>query len=383
MSKVIMILGGDGYIGWSLGLNLAINTNHHIVLVDSYLKRILQKKLGVEELNPSLYLYDKIKEYKKVTGKTNLESACLDVSNFSSIRFFIDKVKPDIIVNAAQQPSAPLSMMSPQMAALTFSNNEQTILNVMWAVAQCCPDTKIINMGSSGTYLSTNSDFIPDKRVSLTFRLNGEPHYISDSWVPMQTSDFYHLSKVNTFALTDMCSKMWNLKIITIQQSTVFGQCSCDIPYNLYSRMNYDQFFGTALNRFICQAVSGHPLTIYGDGENKTNIISLYDTIATLKTAIGYSSIGGQHKVINNFTDQMSINEIAKMVVGIYGKGEIVYIKNPRKEDITDDKKFERFVSKTKGSIGVSIIQTIDFVENFRYNIKTHLFNPTVRWNIN
>ena len=34
----------------------------------------------------------------------------------------------------------------------------------------------------------------------------------------------------------------------------------------LLTRFDYDEVFGTALNRFCVQAVIGHPLTAYGKG---------------------------------------------------------------------------------------------------------------------
>lgn len=386
MSKVVMVLGGDGYIGWSFGLHRALTTNDRVVLVDSYLKRSLQEEVGVQELCPIPELGKKVKLYQSVTGKRNLESACLDVSNYQSIEFFIDKIKPDVILNAAQQPSAPLSMMSPRMASLTLTNNQQSTLNVLWAVAKISPKTLVINMGSAGAYLSIDSDFIPDKRTTLYFRVNGDRHFVANSWLPMLASDFYHQSKANTFSLADICTDLWGLNVVTVQQSTVFGQCvSKNLPFDLYARMNYDHLFGTVLNRFVCQAVSNHPLTVYGDGSNRTNIISLCDTIKSLNTLIEMPSSPGEHRVINNFTDSLSIEQIANLVILVYGRGRIEHIENPRSEKkMSMNKEFEPFIIGNFRGKGLDecVLETLDYTQNFRYNIKTDLFNPTVKWDV-
>lgn len=382
MSKVIMVLGGDGYIGWSYGLHRAITTDDRVVLVDSYLKRSLQKRVGVEELSAIPYLNERVTLFRNLFGKSNLESACLDVANYQSISDFIDRYKPDVILNAAQQPSAPLSMMSPEMASLTLTNNQQTILNVLWAVKDLSPKTIVVNMGSAGAYLSIDSDFIPDSPVNLRFLHDGNNHRVINTWLPMQASDFYHQSKSHTFALTDICTKLWGMKAITIQQSTVFGQCADQsLPDELYSRMSYDHLFGTVLNRFVCQAVLGIPLTVYGNGLNNTNIISLCDTIKVIEMAMDYPLSEGEHKVINSFTDTMSIGQIALKVIDIYGKGSIDHIENPRKEGtLLQQKEFARFIDKNDGDLNRCIKSTLDFVSRFAYNINPAHFNPTVKW---
>ena len=382
MSKTVMILGGDGYIGWSYGLHRAITTNDKIILVDSYLKRSLQKKVGVENLYTVPYQSERVKTFKKFFGKNNLESACLDVTNYKLISSFIEKYQPDVILNAAQQPSAPLSMISPEMASLTLTNNQQSILNVLWAVKTFSPKTVVINMGSAGAYLSIDAELIPDKPVNLSFKHDGSYYDVKNTWLPMQASDFYHQSKAHTFAIADICVKLWDLKTVTVQQSTVFGQCAySSLPNDLYSIMNYDHLFGTVLNRFICQAVKGVPLTVYGDGLNYTNIISLCDTISIFDIIMDCPLSEGEHKVINSFTDMMTIEQIALKVIDIYGKGSIEYIENPRKEEsLKYHKKFERFIATENNALDNSIKQTIDFVEKFSYNIKPELFYPTVKW---
>lgn len=380
-----MVLGGDGYIGWSYGLHRALGTDDRVILVDSYLKRSLQKKVGVEEIYPMPYLTEKVAMYRRLAGKTNLESVCLDVANYGSIGSYIERIKPDVILNAAQQPSAPLSMMSPGYASLTLTNNQQTTLNVLWAVSASSRSTKVIDMGSAGAYLSIDADLIPSRPVDLFFWSNGKKHErcVSNTWLPMQSSDFYHQSKVISFGITELCSKVWGLDVITVQQSTVCGQCAADdLPPELYSRLNYDHIFGTVLNRFVCQAVTGNPITVYGDGKNRTNLISLCDTVKTIDSLVdGASDVKG-HTAVNSFTHTLSILEIAEMVARIYGRGQIQHIANPRKEaTLIQEKAFESNVLDTvKGDLDACVQQTIDFVNRFKYNINSNLFSPMVSW---
>ena len=383
MNKTIMILGGDGYLGWSLGLFRSFFTDDKVILVDSYLKRDLQKSLGIRELYEFPLLQERIRHYSGKTGKRNLSGLSVDVSNYDSIASVIERYKPDVIVNSAHQPSAPYSMMNPDAAALTITNNEKSCLNVLWAVRDHCPESVVINLGSAGVYQSIDTDFVPENRKMFYFHHDGNKHTIFNSWLPMQASDVYHQSKVHTFGLTEMCSGIWNLKVITVQQSVIFGQCAegeIDDPY-LYSRFNYDHIFGTVLNRFACQAVKGVPLTVYGGGQAQTNVICLCDVLRGIDGLMDLDVVPGSHKVVNHFTKTMNIQGIAEKVIEIFGKGEIEHIENPREEKICYQiKTFENHSSNSESNIDRSIRNTLDFADRFSYNIDPGQFTPTIKW---
>ena len=383
MNKTIMILGGDGYLGWSLGLFRSFFTEDKVILVDSYLKRDIQKSLGIRELYEFPFLQERIRYYSGKTGKRNLSGISVDVAIYDSIASVIGRFKPDVIVNAAHQPSAPYSMIGPDTAALTIINNEKACLNVLWAVRDHCPESTVINLGSAGVYQSVDTSFVPETRKKLNFNHDGMLYSVFDSWLPMQASDVYHQSKVHTFGLTEMCSFIWNLKVATVQQSIIFGQCAegeLNDP-NLHSRFNYDHIFGTVLNRFACQAVKGVPLTVYGDGQSQTNVICLCDVLKGISGLMDLEVVPGSHKVVNHFAKTMNIKRIAEKVVEVYGKGEIEYIENPRKEKPCHQvKAFENHSTRSDGDIERSICNTLDFAERFSYNIDTGQFTPTIKW---
>lgn len=384
MSKKVMILGGDGYLGWSLGLYRAFSTDDRVILVDSYMKRDLQRSLGIKELCEFPLLPERIRAYTGKTGKRNLSSLSVDASNYEAISGVVSRYKPDVIVNAAHQPSAPLSMKSPYFAALTITNNEKSCLNVLWAVSKNCPDSLIINLGSAGVYQSIDSSYIPETKKTLNFTDDAMQHSVLNSWLPMQASDFYHQSKVQTFGITEMCLEAWSLKVITVQQSTIFGQCVLEEELDdtdLYTRFNYDDVFGTVLNRFACQAVKGYPLTVYGDGQSQTNIICLCDVLKGMYDLMDLEVAPGAHKVINHFAETMTIKEIAEKVIAVYGKGEISNIENSRVEKTCSQvKRFENRLANHGVDIDTSIANTLDFADRFSYNINDGQFEPTITW---
>lgn len=387
--KRVMVLGGDGYLGWSIALALASRSDAQVIIIDSYFKRAWEKEVGVRPLFPIQSMSDRIHDYEKRTGRHNLMMLSLDVSNYETLSAVIERYPSDAIINAAQQPSAPYSMMDPGKARFTLDNNNATCLNVLWAVAQHCPDTLVISMGSAGSYLSTDTDFIPKSKVNLFFNHNGMIHPVMNSWLPMQASDFYHQSKANAFALTDICTKLWNLRTATMMQSIIFGNC---IPENkevagLDTRFNYDHIFGTVLNRFICQAAIGYPLTIYGTGEFTTGLSCLPCAVDSYLRLLECEVQPGQHLVEHNYTHRLSIKQIADRIAEL-GGADVQHIPNPREgeEICTLEKTFEPSAVVTEEDVrtcdGV-IEEMLDFARRYSYNINTAHIMPTVKWRNN
>ena len=62
---------------------------------------------------------------------------------------------------------------------------------------------------------------------------------------------------------------------------------------SLYSFLNYDEIFGTVLNRFIVQAVHGFPLTVYGEGGQTRGYLNLKDTLSCVQLSVRESSSKG------------------------------------------------------------------------------------------
>ena len=62
--------------------------------------------------------------------------------------------------------------------------------------------------------------------------------------------------------------KMWGLRATDLNQGVVYGTVTDEVTLDeaLINRFDYDEIFGTVLNRFCVQAAMGHPLTVYGRG---------------------------------------------------------------------------------------------------------------------
>jgi nucleoside-diphosphate-sugar epimerase len=159
----------------------------------------------------------------------------------------------------------------------------------------------------------------------LLVRRNGKPIWCGNSKV--------HDSHNITF-----CCKIWGLRATDLNQGVVYGVETDETSQDprLATRFDYDQVYGTALNRFCVQAAAGYPLTVYGQGQQTRGYINLKDTIRCIELAIASPPREGEYRVFNQMTEQFSLLELAKMVekqsqlVGL--EAQIKHFPNPRVE---------------------------------------------------
>lgn len=391
--ETILILGGDGYLGWSLGLAIANRTNKRVVLADNLIKRKWEKDVEAKLLVPIPKPAARIAEYKRVYGKDNLSFEKVDLLKQKDVAKLIAKVRPDVIINAAQQPSAPFSMMNAKNAAATFSNNLVGHLNVLWSVAQTDKKIRIIKLGSAGCYMDVDTDYLPLGKKDFTFEHRGKQHKVLDSYMPMQATDFYHQSKISDFLVDDLCAKVWGLKIVTVQQATIFGATIAEnhAPEHarLAARFNYDAVFSTVMNRFACQAAIGHPLTVYGNGKQKTGLISLSDCVENFMEFAEMPVTPGKHTVVHNFTHRLSIEEIAAKIAEADPDVKVKYLKNPRNEpvgklsrEVQVHKAVKARHTRKEQALHDELFRMVEFTKRHKANIDRSIILPKVAWTV-
>src|SRR6202035_4364223 len=104
----------------------------------------------------------------------------------------------------------------------------------------------------------------------------------------------------------------------------------------LINRFDYDEVFGTVLNRFCVQAAVGSPLTVYGRGGQTRGFLDIRDTVRCVELACLNPAKPGECRVFNQFTERFSILDIAHMVEAAGKKMglqvEINHLPNPRVE---------------------------------------------------
>jgi len=344
----ILILGSDGYLGWPLTLHL-LKKGHEVACLDSYVRRERVKNCASNSLTPiqsPTYRRMNLKNFPNyLDERMNIS---LGTSQSFIIRNILKEIKPDTIVHLAEQPSAPWSMMSPEKASETQFQNVIGTLHLLWAMKEVCPEAHLLKLGTMGEYGTPNCD-IPEGKI---------PRYCLDSYkelaadgfqyecpmkglpFPKSPGSFYHLSKVHDTNNIIFACKNWNLRSTDIMQGVVFGvKVTNEETEQELTRFDYDQYFGTAINRFCVQAIIEHPLTVYGKGNQTRGFLPLKDSIQCMTLAIENPPELGEYRVFNQFEKTYTIQGLAHTVMNnaksLGLNVDITHLDNPRNEEET------------------------------------------------
>jgi UDP-sulfoquinovose synthase len=110
--------------------------------------------------------------------------------------------------------------------------------------------------------------------------------------------------------------KAWGLRATDLNQGVVYGTLTDEVALDeaLINRFDYDEVFGTVLNRFCVQAAIGHPLTVYGKGGQTRGFLDIRDTVRCVEIACLNPAAQGECRVFNQFTEQFSVLDLAHIV---------------------------------------------------------------------
>jgi UDP-sulfoquinovose synthase len=304
----IAILGGDGYCGWATALHLSAR-GHLVAIVDNFVRRQWDHELGVQTLTPIRPLTERLRAWKQLTGYY-IESFVGDIVEYDFLSAFFQQFEPEAVVHFAEQRSAPYSMIDRKHAVFTQVNNVTGTLNVMFALREFQPSCHLIKLGTMGEYGTPNID-IEEGYLKVTH--NGRQDVLP---FPKQAGSFYHLSKVHDSHNIMFGCKIWKLRATDLNQGVVYGTMTDEVGIDeaLINRFDYDEVFGTVLNRFCVQAAIGHPLTIYGKGGQTRGFLDLRDTVRCIELACLNPAAPGECRVLNQFTEQFSVLELAQLV---------------------------------------------------------------------
>ena len=304
----ILILGIDGYIGWGLAMHLA-KRGHTVSGIDNFSRRANVESIGSHSATPILDMEERLRAFKRIHGE-NLSFFEGDLLNYNFLADVVKQTRPDSIVHLAEQPSAPFSMIDRNHAMYTQHNNIEGTLNVLYAMKEIVPESHLVKLGTMGEYGTPNID-IPEGFFEIEFR--GRKDLLP---FPRQPGSLYHLSKVHDTANVMFACRVWKLCSTDIMQGVVYGTRTHEmVDDSLMTRFDFDESFGTVINRYCAEAVIGLPLTPYGQGKQRRGFIDLVDSIQCLTIAIENPAAKGEYRVFNQLDEVYSIIELAERVV--------------------------------------------------------------------
>ncbi len=326
----VLILGIDGYIGWTLAQKLA-SKGHTIYGLDNFYTRKRVREVGSRSVLPISPMNSRIEKFNN-HFKSDLKFYKGDAAEPEFLYRVFRETEPDAVYHLAEQRSAPYSMIGLKQANETMIKNIISTMNLVYASKDINPDVHIIKLGTMGEYGTPNID-ITEGFFDIEFR--GRRATLP---FPRNASSWYHWSKVHDSNNLMFANRVWGLKITDVMQGVVYGTETDEIRESgLYTRFDVDEVWGTALNRFAAQAVAGIPITPYGRGEQKRGFLSLTDSINCLTIALKKPPSSGEYRVLNQFDQYYSINYLAETVKSVYedmtgNRAKIRHVANPRVE---------------------------------------------------
>jgi UDP-sulfoquinovose synthase len=330
VSLKIIVLGGDGYCGWPTSLHLS-DAGHEVVIVDSCVRRQIDHELKAQSLTPIADLGQRVRAWHEASGQT-IEIEFGDLLDWEFLSEVVWRHRPEAVVHFAEQRSAPYSMIDRRHAIYTQYNNVIGNLNVLFALQEFAPECHLVKLGTMGEYGTPNIDI---EEGFIEIEHNGRRDRLP---YPKQPGSFYHLSKVHDSHNIHFACKIWGLRATDLNQGVVYGTVTPQTERDprLINRFDYDEVFGTVLNRFCVEAAIGHPLTVYGKGGQTRGFLDIRDTVRCVELAILNPPKHGEFRVFNQFTEEFSVAQLAERVVDAAGKlgieASIEHVPNPRVE---------------------------------------------------
>jgi UDP-sulfoquinovose synthase len=379
----VLILGGDGYLGWPTALHLSAR-GHDVALVDNFSRRRWHLEQSTDSLTPIRPLADRVAAWREVSGH-ELPTFVGDVADAEFLDGVIADFLPEGVVHYGEQASAPYSMISRRHAVETQHNNVIGTLNLLFSLREHVPDCHLVKLGTMGEYGTPNIDI---EEGYLEIEHNGRRDVLPFPKVP---GSLYHLSKVHDSHNIHFACRVWGLRATDLNQGVVYGIDTEETAQDdrLVTRFDYDEIFGTALNRFCVQAVIGHPLTVYGSGTQTRGFLNIRDTLQCVELALVNPADRGDFRVFNQFTEQFSVRELAELVqraaakVGI--EAEISEYVNPRVE--AENHYYNAIHTKLLDLglqphlLGEELVDSmLRIIDRYRDRVITRAIEPKTRW---
>jgi len=339
----VLILGGDGYLGWPTAMYFS-HRGYEVTVVDNYFRRNACTELDTGMLYAVPTLIERAKIWYEQTGM-EIKVVIADLTEPENTRQLFDgrvsytwAINPDFsgipetVVHYAEQPSAPYSLMDYRHADITVMNNLRVTNNLMWAIRDFARNTHVIKLGTMGEYGTPNIN-IEEGWLDIEHKGRKDRFLF-----PRQASSLYHTSKIMDTDLMWFGVRMWDLKVTDLMQGPVYGieTEEAEIDNRLKTIFNYDEIFGTIVNRFVTQAVVGYPLTVYGGGGQTRGYLNIKDTLQCVHMSEQNPAKAGELRIYNQIMETFSVNELAQLTLAVgNSRGhsvEIKSIENPRKE---------------------------------------------------
>jgi len=409
----VIVLGGDGFVGWPTALHLS-EKGHDVIIVDNLSRRNIDNELECESLTPIQPMSIRISAWKEVSGKT-IRFVRLDVAveYDALVQLFITE-KPTTVIHFAEQRAAPYSMKSSKHKRYTVNNNVNATNNILCAIIDSRLDIHLVHLGTMGVYgYNTVGIKIPEGYLQVDIPLKqdaasnygvsaavhpgasevaeqekGTPEHVGmEIYYPPRPGSVYHMTKVLDAQIFEYFNRNDHIRITDLHQGIVWGTNTPETlkDERLVNRFDYDGDYGTVLNRLLMQAAVNYPLTVYGTGGQTRAFIHIRDSVRCVEIAVTNPPPANSRVLIfNQMTETHRVRDLAHLVSSLTNV-PIGPTENPRNEaaenglDVENAKFLALGLKPTKLDEGL-LSEVIDIAKKYGHRCKLDRIMPTSFW---
>jgi len=387
--KKVLVVGGDGFIGWPLSLRLS-NLGYSVLIIDNLSRRNIDKELGSNSLSNIETIENRLKTWKKLTNNDIMFENVNVSSDYDRLVTVMKEFMPNTIVHLGEQRSAPYSMKNTKTRQYTVNNNLNGTHNILNAIIEVDKTIHLVHLGTMGVYGygTVPNTVIPEGYINVKIKNIHDEEHETEILHPTYPGSVYHMTKSQDAIFFHFFSKNYKIKITDLHQGIVWGINTKEtlLHDDLSNRFDYDSDYGTVLNRFIMQSACNMPITIYGTGQQTRAFIHIENSMDCIVIAIeNPSTTLGKVKIFNQVTETHRLTDLANLIKNIYEDTELSYIENPRIELVSNDLivKNQQFLDKGLSPILLSkdeISNIYEFIRKHKQNIKPELIMPLSKW---
>lgn len=405
--KKVVVLGGDGFVGWPTALHLS-EKGHEVIIVDNLSRRNIDNELECDSLTPIQPIGVRIKAWKEVSGKT-IRFVRLDVAlEYDQLVQLFVKEQPTTVIHFAEQRAAPYSMKSSKHKRYTVNNNVNATNNILCAIIESQVDIHLVHLGTMGVYGYNSVGIkIPEGYLQVDIPLKQgdasdgvavashadqkdtgkQTHVGMEIYYPPRPGSVYHMTKVLDAQMFEYFNRNDRIRITDLHQGIVWGTNTPETAKDerLVNRFDYDGDYGTVLNRLLMQAAIGHPLTVYGTGGQTRAFIHVRDSVRCVEIAVSNPPPADSRVMIfNQMTECHRVRDLANLVSSLTGV-PVGNTQNPRNEaaenglDVENAKFLALGLKPTKLDEGL-LGEVIEIAKKYSHRCKLERIMPTSFW---